>query len=359
MSDPNTDHIGLLNRAILRLFFDALRLVLSRPSLAVFFLKTGFYQRRALARRKKMGKEGVHVPPFMIVSVTDACNLKCKGCYNQTLRKEREKEMPPEKLRSVLSEARELGFSIIMLAGGEPLTRKELFGITKDFPDVIFPLFTNGLLIDDAVLSALNSQKNVIPVLSIEGHGSLTDNRRGKGVYSSLKKTIERIGLKSIFWGLSLTVTSENFNTITGEEFVKEFTGLGCKVFFYVDYVPVQAHTENLLLTDTQRRSIQPLMENYQKKYPSLFIAFPEGEETFGGCLSSGRGFLHVSPSGNLEPCPFAPYSDTNLREKSLKDALKSRLLATIRENHGELQETGAGCALWVKKDWVKSLLKK
>lgn len=357
MSESNTDYIGLLNRAIIRMFSDALRLVWARPSLAAFFLRTLFAQKKALARRARMEKEGVHVPPFMIVSVTDLCNLKCKGCYNQTLRKKKEKEMSPEKLRSVLKEARDLGFSIVMLAGGEPLVRKELFGITKNFPDMIFPLFTNGLLIDDKVLKQLNGQKNVIPVLSIEGHSSQTDNRRGEGVYSRLKKTIELIKPRSIFWGLSLTVTRENFDTITGEDFVREFSGLGCRLFFYVDYVPVQENTENLLLTDEQRARIQPLMTAYQDKYPSLFISFPEGEETFGGCLSSGRGFVHVSPSGNLEPCPFAPYSDVNLHDKSLKDALRSRLLTTIRANYKELSETGAGCALWVKKDWVRSIL--
>ena len=359
MPEPNTDYIGLLNRAILRMFSDALKLVWKRPSLALFFMGTISAQKKALARRTRMEKEGMHVPPFMIMSVTDLCNLRCKGCYNQTLRKNREKEMTPEKLGSVLKEARDLGFSIVMLAGGEPLVRKELLSVTKKLPDVIFPLFTNGLLIDDRVLDELERQKNVIPVLSIGGHGKETDGRRGAGVYASLKKTIEKIKNKSVFWGLSLTVTRDNFDTITGEDFVKEYSGLGCRLFFYVDYVPVQENTETLLMTEEQRNRIQPMMTDYQNRYPSLFISFPEGEEVFGGCLSSGRGFVHVSPSGNLEPCPFAPYSDANLNEKSLKDAMQSRLLRTIRENYKELGETGAGCALWVKRDWVRSLLEK
>jgi MoaA/NifB/PqqE/SkfB family radical SAM enzyme len=318
MPSNDTDYIELLNRSILTLFGDALKLVLAKPPLAVFFLRTMNYQRKARDRREKMEKEGVHVPPFMIVSVTDLCNLKCKGCYNQTLRPKKEKEMAPEKLASVLNEARELGFSIVLLAGGEPLVRRELFEITAKFPDIIFPLFTNGLLIDETVLKKLNAQKNVLPILSIEGHDSQTDGRRGEGVYSRLKNIIAKIKKNSIFWGLSLTVTRENFDTVTGEEFVKEFIALGCRLFFYIDYVPVQENTDHLLLTDEQRNKIQPTMTSYQEKYPALFISFPEGEETFGGCLSSGRGFVHVSPSGNLEPCPFAPYSDTSLQEKSL-----------------------------------------
>jgi MoaA/NifB/PqqE/SkfB family radical SAM enzyme len=45
-------------------------------------------------------------------------------------------------------------------------------------------------------------------------------------------------------------------------------------------------------------------------------------EEEMGGCLASGRGFVYISAQGDFEPCPFAPYSDTNLKENCLKDAL-------------------------------------
>ena len=97
--------------------------------------------------------------------------------------------------------------------------------------------------------------------------------------------------------------------------------------------------------------------ENFRTKFPALFVAFPGDEEQFGGCLSSGRGFVHVAPDGSLEPCPFAPYSDSSLKDLSLKDALKSKFLVTIRENRDKLDETDGGCALWVQREWVKSLL--
>ena len=93
----------------------------------------------------------------------------------------------------------------------------------------------------------------------------------------------------------------------------------------------------------------------FRKKYPAMFIALPWDEEEIGGCLSSGRGFIHISAEGNVEPCPFVPYSDTNLKHLSLKEALQSKMLNTIRENHEQLEETH-GCALWEKREWVKSL---
>jgi MoaA/NifB/PqqE/SkfB family radical SAM enzyme len=83
----------------------------------------------------------------------------------------------------------------------------------------------------------------------------------------------------------------------------------------------------------------------------------PGDEEEIGGCLSAGKGFIHISADGNVEPCPFAPYSDTNLRESSLREALQSEFLREIRENHERLSEAEGGCALWVERAWVRSLL--
>jgi MoaA/NifB/PqqE/SkfB family radical SAM enzyme len=93
----------------------------------------------------------------------------------------------------------------------------------------------------------------------------------------------------------------------------------------------------------------------FRKKFSAVFIALPWDEEEIGGCLSAGRGFVHISAEGNVEPCPFVPYSDTNLKDVSLKEALQSKMLSVIRENHTQLQETH-GCALWERREWVMSL---
>jgi MoaA/NifB/PqqE/SkfB family radical SAM enzyme len=89
----------------------------------------------------------------------------------------------------------------------------------------------------------------------------------------------------------------------------------------------------------------------------ALFIAIPGDEDEIGGCLSAGLGFVHVNAAGDVEPCPFAPYSDTNVTDMSLKEALQSPFLKRIRDNHGRLRETEGGCALWVERDWARSLL--
>ncbi|MFC2047709.1 radical SAM protein, partial [Chloroflexota bacterium] len=284
------------------------------------------------------------------------CNLHCKGCYHQALQRSSRPEISTEKLRSIFNEARELGISFMVIAGGEPLVRHEILDITKDYPEIICLVFTNGLLIDDDLLVKLKGQRNFVPVISLEGWEEDTDARRGKGVYEHLKPITEKIKSIGLFWSVSLTVTRSNFATITDQQFIKSLTDLGCKLIFFLEYTPIKEGTEDWIITDEQRIDLLTFRDSCRKKYSALFIAVPGDEEEIGGCLSAGRGFVHISAEGDVEPCPFAPYSDTNLRDSSLKDALQSEFLRTIRQNHEQLSETEGGCALWIKREWVRSL---
>ena len=74
--------------------------------------------------------------------------------------------------------------------------------------------------------------------------------------------------------------------------------------------------------------------------------------------MAAGRGFIHKIAEGDVEPCTFATYSDMNLNNVSLKEALNSDFLKKICENHAQLYETGGSCALWEKREIVQSSLK-
>lgn len=322
-----------------------------------FFLKAFLQQKRMAKRRRQWEEQGTHVPPFMIASITNRCNLRCKGCYNQALHSTTGNEMSSDKLMQVIGEASDLGISIILLAGGEPLARPEITELASQNPDVIFPLFTNGMLIDSEKIDSFSRNKNLIPIISMEGHGAETDLRRGEGVYRHLTGVFKSLKEAGIFFGTSITVTRENYSLVTGDAFITELVSTGCSLFFFIEYIPVSEGTENLVLDDNMHKNLLHLSESLRKKYSALFIVFPGDEEMFGGCLSAGRGFVHLNPEGRLEPCPFAPYSDTGVKDVSLKDALQSDFLRKIRDNHEMLTETAGGCALWDKRDWVKSLL--
>lgn len=347
----------IVNDALHVFFKDAVRIALTSPSQSVFFLKTLRWQNKAAKTRQKLELEGLHVPPVLVVSVTSKCNLHCEGCYHQALGDKGDAELSDERLEKLVEEAKELGISFIVLAGGEPLMRPSLLEITKKSPQIMFLMFTNGLLLNDSVLEQIAQNKNVVPLLSMEGYKIDTDGRRGNGVYNQLLKSIGKLKNSGLFWGTSLTMTRTNFDEVTDDAFVKQLVDNGCKLFMHVEYTPVIAGTEDWVLSDEQKNKVIPIRNSFRKKHPAMFIALPWDEDEIGGCLSAGRGFIHVSAEGNVEPCPFIAYSDTNLKNLPLKEALQSPMLKTIRENHDELKEI-QGCALWAKREWVQSLAK-
>ena len=350
-------HRQHLNSEIVGAVRQALRVSLYNPSLACFFLKNLLQQRRNAIKRERREKEGIHVPPFMIASITRRCNLKCPGCYARARQETGLEELPISRLNELMDEARELGFAFALLAGGEPLTRPRILDVTEAHPEIIFPLFTNGTLLKGEIVERIAGQKNVIPVLSLEGLEGETDSRRGKGVYEHLLGVMSALKQKRIFFGISLTVTSENIDLVTSESFIRQLKVRGCRLFFYVEYIPVQEDTENLVVSTAQREELDKKMGELRRSFKRLFISFPGDEKSYGGCLAAGRGFVHIGPEGGLEPCPFAPYSDTDLRVTSLKQGLSSVFLNRIRQSDEHLDETEGGCALFNKQEWVRSLL--
>jgi MoaA/NifB/PqqE/SkfB family radical SAM enzyme len=355
----NNNYTGLLNKSLGVFFNTAWRITLKRPGQAYFFLRTVQWQHKAAKVRAEMDRQGVQVPPIIIYSITERCNLQCKGCYAQALHNLTAPEMSTEKMRQTIREARELGVGFMVLAGGEPLVRREILNIIGEFKDMVFFVFTNGTMINDVLADRIQRLHNLVPILSLEGDRTETDGRRGKGVFESVTGVIKRLKQRGIFFGTSITMTSRNFYTIIDGQLVKELNKNGCKLFFFVEYTPTDASTEDWEVTATQRKIMTARVAEFRKKYSALFVNLPDDEKDFGGCLSSGRGFVHISAQGDIEPCPFAPYSDTNLRDSTLKEALQSGFLAAVRENTAQLHEANGtgGCALWRERDWLNTLL--
>ena len=310
-------------------------------------------QKRAVRRRAEMAKQGLRVPPLMIVSITNACNLNCRGCYAHAIHPEEETVMSDARLAELIGEANDLGVSIIMIAGGEPLLRPIFFDLASQYPHILFPVFTNGLLINTASIYRFKKQRNLVPILSLEGHQMETDMRRGSGVYALVKKKMDWLRKEGILFGTSLTLTRTNFDLITTVGFQKDLSKLGSQVSIFVDYVPVQPGTETYTLTPEQKGQESTWTKKLYAELPGVFVSLPGDEVMYGGCLAGGRGFIHVNPSGQVEPCPFAPFSDTDLNRMSLREALDSSFLSVIRENAGKLGESTGGCTLWENREWV------
>lgn len=194
-----------------------------------------------------------------------------------------------------------------------------------DYSKILFPIFTNGTLLDDNYIKFFDKKRNLLPILSIEGNEDTTDNRRGEGIYQNLMEAMEKMKWKGIFFGVSITVTKDNMKNITEDVFMHNLYQKGCKVVFLVEYVPVNEATKELAPCEEERSYLESRLQSLRGGYEDMiFISFPGDENASGGCLAAGRGFFHINPNGGTEPCPFSPFSDTNLRDNSLLDALHS-----------------------------------
>ncbi len=356
MSDP--DYSGILYECIRGTFRQIFGIIRRDPALLKPAVRMFSAQRRASSRRAALAREGIQVPAVLMISPTHRCNLSCIGCYMQHLHQNPASEMSRDQLITLAGECQDLGISFLVFAGGEPLIRKDdILLLAEKIPDIPIAVFTNGLMIDADLAAKFSRRKNLIPIMSMEGDKEKTDARRSEGVFASVLHACSLLRDKRVFFGCSITVTRSNFTEVTGSSFIDQMIQSGCRLFVYVAYVPFADGTRDQVLTDLHHQNLNRFIETFSDRYPAVSIGFPGDEDRFGGCLSAGRGFLHVSPSGDLEPCPAAPLSDANITRTSLRDALKSEFLARIRSNHSMLTESGGGCALWVHREWAESVL--
>jgi MoaA/NifB/PqqE/SkfB family radical SAM enzyme len=335
----------------------AMKIAASDPKLAVAGAKILYHQKKAAKTRQRYENGGLTVPAVMMIALTSRCNLSCRGCYMHTLKRGPAPDMTKEQLSDLISQAKDLGVSVVVFAGGEPLMRlPEIAGYARKYPEMLFPVFTNGLLIDEKIADEIAECKNIVPMISFEGPGEETNRRRGPGTYERLEAACRRLSKRKVFFGCSIMVTSGNTGAVTADSFITGMIEKDIRTFVFVEYVPIEAGTEDLVLTEDQRSELREKLRIFCDRYPALFIGFPGEEDAYGGCLAAGRGFVHVSPSGKLEPCPAAPFSDADLTKIPLKDALGSELLEKIRREHNLLVETNGGCALWANREWVEGL---
>ena len=326
------------------------------PRTGAFLVRFLMSARRAAKKREAGERTGDHIPPFLIASITRNCNLRCAGCYDRKRAcAHRADDLNADAWRSVFEQARSLGVSFILLAGGEPMMRPDVLAAAASVKDILFPIFTNGTMLDGAGMDLFDANRNLLPILSVEGGEAETDARRGAGVYKKLTDAMEGLKARGIPFGASITVTAENLAEVSGKAFVRDLHERGARAAVYVEYVPVDGD-DQLAPDEAHRQALEHALQELRASFGMLFLSFPGDEAALGGCLAAGRGFFHIASDGAAEPCPFAPHSDMTLRDHTLREALKSPLFQRLQEgNLLNIPHTG-GCALFSKNDLVARL---
>lgn len=359
------DLASYMSGSIRNIMTKAYKNVLSNPREAKFAFKMQRLFEKSEKRRKKiLVKENLEVPPFLISSISTTCNLHCKGCYARSNgiaedeASSRKQTLSPQQWRAIFTEAASMGINFSLLAGGEPMMRCDILEEVAEVNDMIFPVFTNGTLIGPSYMDFLKKHLNIVPIISIEGTAMGTDERRGKGVFKRAMQSMQLLKEADLFFGTSITVTTENMHLVTSDEFISQLQSYGCKIVFYVEYVPTEPGTEHLAFADEHVAQMETVLEERRQEYADIiFLSFPGDEKALGGCLASGRGFFHIGPDGAAEPCPFSPFSDSNVVEMGVREALKSPLFRKIRAAKALGWEHTGGCTLFEHREEIEQMI--
>ena len=359
------DLTAYLTAGVERIVAQTLRATLKDPRESAFMLQFAAASKKAAKRRARYeSQEGLHVPPFLIASITSSCNLHCAGCYSRcnhaTVDEPPVAQLTGEEWKKVFAEADELGVSYVLLAGGEPMLRRDVIEAAGNIKNILFPIFTNGTYIDERYYALFAKCRNLIPVMSIEGGREETDARRGKGIYDKLTSNMDEFKRRGLLFGASVTVTTENATEVVSDAFIGNLYARGCKLVVFVEFVPVTEESARLAPTEKERTVLREGIARLRKQNEEMvYLSFPGDEKAVGGCVAAGRGFFHINSHGGAEPCPFSPYSDVNVRTGSLKAALRSPLFTAL-QTEGLLQDDHiGGCVLHEKRAQVEALLKR
>lgn len=341
---------------------NAMKVTLSNPAQSIFMTRFAMAAKAASAKRKKSEEAGEHIPAFLIASITSSCNLHCAGCYaravNSCADAKPVDQLSAEEWDAIFEQAEALGISFILLAGGEPMIRRDVLEKAGKRQNILFPIFTNGTLIDDTYMKMLKKCRNLIPIFSIEGKQKQTDDRRGEGVYGKVLSAMEKMQKEKLLFGASVTVTKDNLEEVMSDEFIGRLEERDCKALFFVEFVPMMPELEGLAPGDQERESMNRRLAKIRDKYQDmLFLSFPGDEKSSGGCIAAGRGFFHINSHGGAEPCPFSPYSDVNVRDASLREALHSGLFMKLQSSGALTEDHVGGCVLYEKRDEVERCL--
>jgi len=278
-------------------------------------------------------KYDCNIPWAILMDPTSACNLNCKGCWASEYGKRF--SLSFEELDGIIRQGKKLGTFFYIFSGGEPLLRRaDIIRLCEKHSDCAFLAFTNGTLIDEAFTGEMLRVKNFVPAISIEGFREATDARRGAGTYDKVVGAMRLLREKRLLFGISLCYTSQNTDEIGSDEYIDQMISLGAKFAWFFTYMPVGVDAvQELMVSAEQRRFMYETVRAWRNTKALFTMDFWNDGEYSGGCIAGGRSYLHINANGDIEPCAFIHYADSNIREHTLLEAYKRPLFMQYHNN--------------------------
>ncbi|ADY55773.1 Radical SAM domain protein [Syntrophobotulus glycolicus DSM 8271] len=319
-----------INRLMQR-FFHELNLTTQKKFLINFMVNAGIVGDSIIEKNKK--KYQCNVPWAILFDPTAACNLKCTGCWAAEYG--RGLSLDYSVMEKIVRQGKPLGIYMYILSGGEPTVRKkDILRLAEENEDCMFLSFTNGTLIDEEFASEVERIGNFAFALSVEGNEEETDMRRGKGTYLKVMEAMDILQKHGILFGFSTCYHSKNTATVGSEEYIDLMIEKGCKFGWYFTYIPIgKDAVPELLATPEQREYMYHQTRKFRAAKPCFVLDFWNDGEHVDGCIAGGRKYLHINANGDVEPCAFIHYSNVNIKDVDLIDALRSPLFMEYRRH--------------------------
>jgi len=280
--------------------------------------------------------------PFLISwNLTKRCNLRCGHCYLDASELESDKGelSTAESLKLIDDIALLAPGAMLILTGGEPLTRADVFDLAGHATEkgLSVVLGTNGTLLTDEIVSRLKEMGVKGVGLSIDSLSpSSHDAFRGlNGAWERTLKGAELLKKQGIEFQFQLSVTKDNCDEVESiVEFAYEKGARAMNVFFLVctgrgqemtDITPQQYEKVLIQLADLDKKYAGKMMVRGRCAPHFLRVVQQRDPESpvmkgaTSGCIA-GTYYFRITPHGDVTPCPYMPTVAGNVRKKDLRD---------------------------------------
>ena len=324
-----------------------------------FIYNFGWQSVMNMNRFEKRQKEGKpFFPAFVMISVTETCNLACSGCW---VSKGGKQSLSMQQLEGIIESGKKKGSYFFGILGGEPLMYKGLLEVLERHPECYFQLFTNGTLLTEELAMRLKMAGNITPLISIEGLEEESDARRGKNdVFDRTLAGVRACHKAKLIFGASASICKSNYNDLVNRSYIELLAKEGVHYLWYYIYRPVGSdpHPENALDKEQIREFRRFIVE--QRKDAPLFLIETYWDDKGNAICPAATGMSHhISPSGAVEFCPPLQMAKDFINEdaSNLGELFEnSTFLADLRKMTAE---TSRGCILLENPQKLAEFLEK
>lgn len=312
----------------------------------------------SVERFKRRIKRGEYFPPFLYVSIINSCNLRCQGCWVDV-------ESPREMIDAaafnrLVDDAKKHGNSFFGILGGEPFMHPNLMEMLGAHPDCYFQVFTNGQFITENVAQQLARMGNATPLISIEGREIVSDDRRGrKDVFDKTIRGLENCLGAGLLTGVATSVCQTNIEELLSESWLRELIQRGVHYVWYHTYRPVGPKMNaELALGPEQLVQVRKFVVEMRRRMPIAIIDAYYDHRGQALCPMATGISHHISPRGEIEPCPIIQFATENIGDKRgiFETMRDSEFLRDFRQISAQATR---GCVVLERPDLVKHLVLK